>query len=356
MKKSIFVLLFSGILLSFGGCKPAMNKALEGKEGLFAVLDTSKGEIAVELFYKETPLTVTNFVGLAEGTLDATKGKKFYNGLKFHRVISKANGDGQDFMIQGGDPKGNGTGGPGYKFPDEFVDSLTFDKPGYLAMANSGPATNGSQFFITIVPTTWLNGKHTIFGSVVDAESQKVVNKMKTNDLIKSVTIYRLGSEAEKFTASQKDFDALLAKADEKAAEERKAKQEKAAAFIAQQIAQIEKEYPDFAKDARGIYYKTIRDGAGAKAGQYKNVSTHYTGKFLDGAIFDSSMGRDPLDFQTAAGKMIPGFDYQVQDMKVGEKRIVILPPAMAYGEDGYPGFIPGNAYLIFEIELVDIR
>ena len=356
MKKTVFVLLFSSILLSFGGCKPAMNKALEGKEGLFAVLDTAKGEIAVELFYKETPLTVTNFVGLAEGTLSAAKGKKFYDGLKFHRVISKANGDNQDFMIQGGDPLGNGTGGPGYKFPDEIVDSLTFDKPGYLAMANSGPATNGSQFFITIVPTEWLDGKHTIFGAVVDSDSQKVVNKMRTNDKINHITIYRLGEEAEKFTATQADFDAALVKANEKVAEQRRLEQEKARKFLDEQISKIEKEYSDYAKDARGIYYKITRDGAGAKCGSYKNVSTHYTGKFLDGSVFDSSKGRGPLDFTTGAGQMIPGFDYQVQDMKVGEKRTVILPPAMAYGERGYPGAIPGNAYLIFEIELVDAK
>ena len=130
--------------------------ALKGKEGLFAVLQTEKGQVVLELFFKETPMTVANFVGLAEGTLDAAKGEPFYDGLTFHRVIS-------DFMIQGGDPKGNGTGGPGYQFADEFVDGYIFDKPGKLAMANSGANTNGSQFFITHVPTDWLNYKHTIF-------------------------------------------------------------------------------------------------------------------------------------------------------------------------------------------------
>src|SRR5574344_291586 len=152
MKKSVWALLLGCVLLSFGGCKP-MEKALEGKEGVFAVMETSKGKIIIELYYKDTPLTVTNFVGLAEGTLDAAKGKPFYDGLKFHRVISIANGDNQNFMIQGGDPAGNGTGGPGYQFADEFVDELKLDVPGKLAMANSGANTNGSQFFITIVPT-----------------------------------------------------------------------------------------------------------------------------------------------------------------------------------------------------------
>src|SRR5574344_2923654 len=197
MKKSVWALLLGCVLLSFGGCKP-MEKALEGKEGVFAVMETSKGKIVLELYYKDTPLTVTNFVGLAEGTLDAAKGKPFYDGLKFHRVIA-------NFMIQGGDPKGNGTVGPGYKFPDEFVDDLKFTGPGVLAMANSGANTNGSPFFITHVETSWLDGKHTIFGHVVDDDSQKVVNAIEQNDVINSVTIYRQGADAKKFSATQAD-------------------------------------------------------------------------------------------------------------------------------------------------------
>ena len=156
--KKIFIGLLVGSTFIFNvACSPKGKymDALKGREGLFAVLTTEKGEIVLELFYKETPMTVANFVGLAEGTLDAAKGKPFYNGLIFHRVISKANGDDQDFMIQGGDPLGLGTGGPGYKFPDEFVEGLTFDKPGKLAMANSGANTNGSQFFINSVNLPW---------------------------------------------------------------------------------------------------------------------------------------------------------------------------------------------------------
>ena len=207
MKKIIIGLMFGLFVLSSIACNPGSKamKAIEGKEGIFAIMDTSKGEICLKLYYDKTPLTVTNFVGLAEGTLDAAKGKPFYDGLKFHRVISIANGDNQNFMIQGGDPAGNGTGGPGYQFADEFVDDLKFDVPGKLAMANSGANTNGSQFFITIVPTEWLTGKHTIFGEVVTG--QEIVNKMKTNDVIKSVKIIRQGADAEKFTATQADFD-----------------------------------------------------------------------------------------------------------------------------------------------------
>ncbi len=356
MKKSIMALLFSCVLLSVGGCKPMSNavKAIEGKEGLFAVIETGRGDIALELFYKETPLTVTNFVGLAEGTLDAAKGKKFYDGLTFHRVISKANGDGQDFMIQGGDPKGNGTGGPGYKFEDEFVDSLAFTEPGLLAMANSGPATNGSQFFITIVPTEWLTGKHTIFGKVVDAESQKVVNSMKSRDVMKSVKIYRQGNEAKAFSATQADFDKLQADLKKKNLAEKEKKN-------AAKIAEVEKAFPGFSKDSNGIYYKTTKEGSGEKCGGRKSVRTEYKGYLVDGTVFDGSAGllkggHEPLDFVTAGGQMIPGFDIMVQDMKVGEVRTIVVPSDLAYGDAGYPGVIPGGAYIAFDIELVSAK
>ena len=350
MKKSLLALLFGCALLSTGGCKPMEKtnvKALQGKEGLFAVINTTRGDIVLELYYKQTPLTVTNFVGLAEGTLDAAKGKPFYDGLKFHRVIA-------DFMIQGGDPKGNGTGGPGYKFPDEIVDTLKFDNPGVLAMANAGPGTNGSQFFITHVNTDWLNGKHTIFGHVVDTESQGVVNAIQQNDVINSIKIYRLGSEAEKFTAKQEDFDKLNAECTEKI----KAAKQK---ILKDKIAEVEKKYPDFKKDENGIYFKITKEGSGNKVGSGKNVTTEYKGYLVDGQVFDGSSkmvkgGHEALSFTTGAGQMIPGFDLMVQDMKVGEQRSFMLPPDLAYGENGYPGVIPGNSYIGFDVQVVSAR
>ena len=290
-----------------------MNKgvnAIGGKDGIFAVMETAKGDIVINLFYKQTPLTVVNFVGLAEGRLDAAKGKPFYDGLKFHRVISKANGDEQDFMIQGGDPRGNGTGGPGYTFPDEFVDTLKHSKPGILSMANSGADTNGSQFFITIVPTPWLDGKHTVFGEVI--AGQNIVNTIKQDDVIKKVTIVRNGEEAKKFSATQADFDKLKKEAAGKIFKE------------------IEKKFPGAKKDDNG--------------------------SLLNGTMFDSSQGREPLAFTTGAGQMISGFDIMVQDMKLKEKRTVILPPSFAYGARGIPGVIPGNAYLVFDIELIRVK
>jgi cyclophilin family peptidyl-prolyl cis-trans isomerase len=345
MKKYFFLVLFSCAMLFFGGCSPMDKsmKSLEGKEGVFAVIETSKGNIVVELYYKDTPLTVTNFVGLAEGTLDAAHGKHFYDGLKFHRVISKANGDDQDFMIQGGDPKGNGTGGPGYAFPDEILDKYKFDIPGVLAMANSGANTNGSQFFITIVPTTWLNGKHTIFGMVLDG--QNVVDTMKQGEIINKVTIIRQGDDAKKFTAAQSDFDNLVMSAAKTAAAAKEAK-------FSSQIKVIEKNFPGYEKDSNGIYYKIIKQGNGSKTGTGKNVSVDYKGYLVDGTVFDTSKGREPLSFTTSAGQMIPGFDIMVQDMKLGESRTIVIPPDLAYGERGYPGVIPENAYIAFDIDL----
>ncbi|MCM1408822.1 MAG: peptidylprolyl isomerase [Treponema brennaborense] len=314
--------------------------SLKGKEGVFAVMETSKGEIILELYYKQTPLTVTNFVGLSEGTLDAAGGKPFYNGLKFHRVIS-------DFMIQGGDPRGNGTGGPGYTFPDEFVPELKHSGPGILSMANAGPGTNGSQFFITHVATPWLDGKHTVFGRVLSG--QKVVDAIKQGDEIKKIEIVRQGSEAEQFTAQQKDFDELKMRlvALEK---------EKAAAAQAEMQELINKKFPSAKTDENGIKYIITKNGNGTKCGKNKNVSVHYKGYFIDGTVFDKSEGRGPLNFRTGIGQMIPGFDIMVQDMAVGEKRTVVLPPEFAYGSQGAGGVIPPNAFIAFDIELLSAK
>ena len=340
MKKFLSTILLATAILATGCAqsKGKNMKALEGKEGLFANISTSKGDILVELFYKQAPLTVTNFVGLAEGTLDAAKGKKFYDGLKFHRVIA-------DFMIQGGDPEGTGRGGPGYKFPDEPVNGLVFDKPGKLAMANAGPGTNGSQFFITHVPTDWLNYKHTIFGEVVDAESQKVVNAVAQDDVIKSVTIIRKGADAEAFKAIQADFDRLVPVAKDAVKK-----------FKEAQIADVIK---GCEKTSNGVYFQIVKEGSGNAIGNGKKVTCEYQGYLPDGQIFDASkkfhpQGHEPLEFVVGAGQMIPGFDQMVSQMKVGETRKMVIPPELAYGSHGIPqAGIPGDSYICFDVTLV---
>ena len=310
--------------------------------GLFARINTDKGDIVVRLEFQKTPLTVCNFVALAEGKMNAAAGKRFYDGLTFHRVIA-------DFMIQGGDPLGNGTGGPGYRFPDEIVPTLKHDRPGILSMANSGPGTNGSQFFITHLPTPWLDGKHTVFGSVV--EGQDVVDAIKQGDRMRSVTIIRNGPLANQFRADQAAFDSLLKEAGASSADKARAQRNA-------DLAQINAKYPNAVQTPSGVRYIIQKQGTGVKPAPGKTVRVNYKGSFLSGQVFDSSdtQGR-PLEFPAGVGKVIKGWDEMVLDMKIGEKRLAIIPPELAYGERGAGnGAIPPNSFLVFEMELVGIK
>ncbi len=308
------------------------------KDGLYAVLKTKKGDITLELEYKKTPMTVCNFVGLATGVLNMENpGRPFYDGLTFHRVID-------NFMIQGGCPKGNGTGGPGYRFPDEFDDSLKHTGPGVLSMANAGPGTNGSQFFITHVETPWLDGKHTVFGHVV--EGQNVVNKIKQGDRIEKVEIVRVGAEAEAFDVSRESFTKYVQEAEEKAVKAREAADRKV-------LDEIRARYPEAVKTPSGLMYVVDRkgdDGTSPKFGE--RVTVHYEGKLLNGKVFDSSyLRKSPATFKI--GEVIEGWNEALVTMTKNEKRTLIIPPELGYGEYGYPGVIPPNAYLIFEVELL---
>jgi peptidylprolyl isomerase len=274
--------------------------------------------------------------------MNVTGGKPFYNGLTFHRVIA-------DFMIQGGDPQGNGTGGPGYRFPDEIVPSLKHDGPGILSMANAGPGTNGSQFFITHVATPWLDGKHTVFGKVV--EGQNVVNAIQQGDKINSITVIRNGSLASQFKADQAAFDSLLREVNAAAADKSRAQRDA-------DIAQINAKYPNASQTASGVRYIIEKKGTGSKPAPGKTAQVNYKGAFLSGQVFDSSdtQGR-PLEFPVGVGAVIKGWDEMVLDMQMGEKRVAIIPPELAYGERGAGnGVIPPNSFLVFEMELVGVR
>jgi peptidylprolyl isomerase len=298
---------------------------------------------------KLTPLTVCNFVALAEGNMDSAKGKKFYDGLTFHRVISKTNGDSEDFMIQGGDPLGNGTGGPGYQFPDEIVPSLVHSGPGILSMANAGPGTNGSQFFITLVATPWLDGRHTVFGHVV--EGQDVVGKIRQGDRIQSVTVIRNGADARKYVADQSAFDRLLAASKSKTAAETEAKRKA-------DLAVVQQKWPAATVTASGVHYVVTEAGTGSKPKQGQSVSVNYRGMFLSGDVFDASeVHGGPIVLPVGEGRVISGWDEMLLDMRVGEKRTAVLPPETAYGERGAGnGAIPPNTWLVFEMELVGIQ
>ena len=310
-------------------------------DGLYAIFNTDKGEIICKLEYKKTPLTVANFVGLAEGTKGLGGGGKhrFYDGLKFHRVIA-------DFMIQGGCPLGTGTGGPGYTFPDEIDPSLRHSGPGILSMANAGPGTNGSQFFITHVATPWLDGKHTVFGHVV--AGQDVVNKIRQGDVIKSVTIKRVGAEAEAFKSDEAAFQALLAGLASR-------QQERVKEAAQEQAKLIEKNWPKAITTKSGLKYVATKPGEGnATPKPGDQVSVHYSGRLLDGQEFDSSYKRgEPIDFTVGQGIVIKGWDEALLSMKKGEKRILIVPPELGYGPNGR-GPIPPNATMVFDVELLD--
>jgi len=337
--KFSFAAGIGGLLITCmaGTVSAAPNDASYGN-GLFARINTDRGDIVVLLEFQKTPLTVCNFVALAEGKMNNTGGKRFYDGLVFHRVI-------EDFMIQGGDPQGNGTGGPGYKFPDEIVPSLKHDGPGILSMANAGPGTNGSQFFITHVATPWLDGKHTVFGRVV--EGQDVVNAIKQGDKIKSITIIRNGPLANQFKADQAAFDTLLQKSAGSGNAQREA-----------DIALINSKYPGAVQTPSGVKYIIQKKGTGNKPAPGKTVQVNYRGFFLSGQVFDASDTRGrPLEFPAGVGAVIKGWDEMVMDMQIGEKRLAIIPPELAYGERGAGnGAIPPNSFLVFEMELVGVK
>ncbi len=308
------------------------------QDGIYAKFNTSKGGILVKLTHDKTPGTVGNFVALAEGKMSNTakaEGEPYYNGLKFHRVIP-------DFMIQGGCPQGAGTGDAGYKFDDEFHVDLTHSGPGVLSMANAGPGTNGSQFFITHIATPWLDNKHTVFGYV--AEGQEIVDAIAQGDSIESLEIVRVGDDAEKWDALQA-FETFKNSGETRLAGEN-----------AKQAAELDKVAAGFEATASGLRYKLIQKGSGDKAEAGTNVSVHYEGSLLNGQVFDSSYKRnEPIDFQLGVGQVIKGWDEGISLLQVGDKARFVIPSDLAYGSAGAGGVIPPNATLIFDVELMKV-
>lgn len=309
------------------------------QEGLYAKFNTSKGEIIIALEYKKTPGTVGNFMALAEGNLENSvkpQGDPYYNGLKFHRVIP-------NFMIQGGCPLGSGTGNPGYKFDDEIHQDLRHDGPGVLSMANSGPGTNGSQFFITHIETPWLDGKHTVFGKVT--QGLDVVDAISQNDIIESIEILKNGTEAESFNAIEA-FRTFEGSGEKRLVEAKK-------------VAEVEmaKIATGFVKTESGLRYQILQEGSGSNAKKGQTVSVHYKGQLTDGTVFDSSYKRNqPIDFQLGVGQVISGWDEGIQLLKVGDKARFVIPSDLAYGSAGAGGVIPPDANLIFDVELMDVK
>ena len=356
MKKIILLILTINLL---GSCR---TNYPDIDEGLFADIITNKGSILIKLENKKAPITVANFVSLSEGNnpkvSEEFKFKKFYNGLKFHRVI-------KDFMIQGGDPQGSGTGGPGYRFDDEFSD-LTHKEPGILSMANSGPATNGSQFFITHKATPWLDGKHTVFGRVV--KGQEVVDSIEQNDIIKEIKIIRNGNDAFNFDAPKIFEDyyenrKILAK--QKEAKRVKIKKENVMRFDSLKKKSI--------STKSGLQYFIIKKGNGKPVKSTNKAMVHYAVYFKDGTLLETSKEEiakfnDVLNFQKLNAKgyipieaqvgpndgMIEGFKEGLRLLEEEDVAILFLPYSIAYGDNGTRG-IPPQSDLIFEVEITSV-
>ena len=338
--KNLTLLLL--VLLTISCGNEQEKKVSEYDDGIYAIIETKYGDIILKLESEKAPITVANFVSLAEGTNeyveDKYKGKPFYDGLKFHRVI-------KDFMIQGGDPLGTGTGKPGYKFMDEFDNSLKHDKPGVLSMANSGPNTNGSQFFITHKATPWLDGKHTVFGHVL--KGQEIVDVIQKDDIIEKIVIVKKGQKAKEFNA-KKILSEGFAKMEEKV---KKQKEQKLA--LIKDIFEKEEKATKYDSGLK-IYYKN--EGAGRKPKKGERVRIHYTGYLKDGTIFDSSIKKGkPFETKIGVGQVIQGWDEGVTKLKEGQKAILYIPSHLAYGSSGAGRVIPPNSDIIFEVELLKI-
>ena len=307
------------------------------KEGLFAIILTSKGEITIQLEFEKTPGTVGNFAGLATGKIKndiRPIGEPYYNGLKFHRVIN-------DFMVQAGCPLGTGTGDPGYKFDDEFNVELKHDRPGILSMANAGPSTNGSQFFITHVETPWLDNKHTVFGHVING--MDIVNSISQNDEIISVNINAIGEKAQAFDPAQAFEDFNKSKADRIKKEKEK------------ELKILNDLSKGFSKTSSGLLYKFEKENNLGKPVSGNKVKVHYKGMLLDGTVFDSSYKRNqPIEFTLGIGQVIKGWDEGISLLGLGDKATFIIPSELAYGQSGAGGVIPPNATLVFDVELVE--
>ena len=374
MRRLNFIALLSAMFVFFS-CNSQKKAYKDLGDGLFADIETTQGNIIVKLNYKETPVTVANFVTLAEGKNTFVKaeykGKPFYNGTIFHRVI-------KDFMIQGGDPTGTGMGEPGYRFEDEIVPTLKHDKKGTLSMANAGPATNGSQFFITQVPTPHLDGRHTVFGETVKglevidaiANTKTVMNDKPEKDIkINKITIIANGKDAKNFNAV-KVFEDYFKEINKRERE----KEAKTKAAAAKFLEEVKVQEPQAKALPSGVKIFKLVDGKGKQPNHTHQVMVNYAGYLKNGTLFDSNVKEIeeaygkynslreqqggyqafPMPYNTSA-QLIPGFRDALLTMKVGDKIRVFIPAALGYGERGAGDVIPPNSDLIFDIEITDI-
>ncbi len=366
--KKIWVAVAAILLTS---CTPIYKKMNVDKEtyanlqdGLYANFQTTEGNMIVKFEDEKAPVTVANFIGLAEGKIpnkSKAKGIPFYDGTIFHRVI-------KDFMIQGGDPQGTGMGDPGYKFADEKND-LKHTGKGILSMANSGPNTNGSQFFITEVATPWLDGKHTIFGKVVEGMNviDKIANvekgaqdKPKKDVVLEKVSVFSKGEQYKNYDAAS-TFESGKSQINDRnkeiAAKMEADRKKKEAEFEQNQQRLVDELKAGMQHTPSGLYYKITQPTEGKKASIGDVVSVHYAGKLIDGTEFDSSFKRgEPIEIPIGVGQVIKGWDEGILLLNEGESATLLIPSELGYGARGAAGVIPANAWLIFDVQLVKIK
>jgi len=329
-------------------------------KGIYAELNTNKGLIVLILEFKKVPMTTANFVGLAEGMIKNSAlpdGVPYYNGTRFHRVVP-------NHVIQAGAPFSTDKTGPGYVYPNEIYPGLSHNRAGVLGMANGGPHTNGSQFYITLSDRSYLDGDYTVFGHVI--QGMDVVNNIVQGDVIESVKIVRVGREAEEFKPDTDSFQKLIKMAEQRVKKEEERKKRTEAKII-------QRNWPGAIEAENGSKFIIVKKGKGDKQETGTKLKVVYTGQFLDGRMFSSSTEEgkpvpageaEPFIFEVGKSSVNPGLDAALMDMRKGEKRIVIFPAHLAYGTGGFYArekkgekrfVISPNTTLVYEIELLDI-
>lgn len=372
LKKYLYkIILYFSLILTFS----CQNKYPDLEDGIYAEFITNKGVMVAKLYYQEAPNTVANFISLAEGTntlVDSIyKGKKFYNSTIFHVVIDS-------FIIQGGDPTETGQGNAGYWFDDEFAPNLRHDKPGVLGMANDGPKTNGSQFYITETANPFLDNVHSIFGELVlGLDVLDSISNVKTSEIddrpleditLEEVNIIKKGVKAKTFDAAHTFINHF---AELERLEDKRIKKEQNILLA------TKKKFDPLQKSSiqlsSGLQYVITKKGTGEKLTENTKVLVNYSVYFDDGKLLQTSKldvaksldvvdeerkiknGYQPIKADLSANaKMITGFKEGLQQLSVGDKATLFIPYYLAYGDTGN-AIIPPNSNLIFEVEVLEL-
>jgi cyclophilin family peptidyl-prolyl cis-trans isomerase len=352
--RKLLLLFLTVSLLAGLSCSKA-----EYPEGLYAELHTNKGLIVLSLEFDKTPMTVAHFIGLTEGRIDndaLPEGVPFYDGTKFHRVVP-------GHVIQAGAPVTEGDGRLGYMFPNEIHPDLSHNRAGMVGVANGGPHTNGSQFYITLGDRSYLDGDYTVFGEVI--QGMDVISKIIQGDVIKTIRIIRIGKQAKRFRSDTQAFLDLKLRVQNRVKEQAEKKE-------IEESATIDERWPEAVEEESGSRYVIIQEGEGETARTGNKIRVRYTGEVLEGQKFFSTVDGNPSDEQPAEefimelgkNRVNSGLDQALNQMREGEKRILILPSRLAYGTGGFYAkerkgkkrfVISPNSTLVYEVELLGI-